>query len=234
LEFYDQNWRHIVSRAAVTRNLETQTRIPPKCLGDQVALYAIPIATRISWARSRSTTRVEDTAYSLLGISDVNMPLLYGEGSRAFKRLQFAIMEKSTDESIFAAVDSVHLLARSPGDFDPRPLSNRAVSRTTYFRTFSAIQTGIRTRVSYYLDIESNIWAVFFNCYHEGSEEPIFRLFHPATLSELLPGLTYLVVADPGLRHEFDIQKRIQDLKSGKGRGSTEDQYDHTEAVLMY
>jgi hypothetical protein len=41
-------------------------------------------------------------AYSLLGIFDVNMQLLYGEGDKAFIRLQKAIMEQSNDESIFA------------------------------------------------------------------------------------------------------------------------------------
>ena len=43
------------------------------------------VATRMSWAGQRSTTREEDMAYSLLGIFDVNMPLLYSEGGeRAF------------------------------------------------------------------------------------------------------------------------------------------------------
>jgi hypothetical protein len=38
---------------------------------------------------NRDTTREEDKAYSLLGIFDVHMPLLYGEGEkRAFRRLQ--------------------------------------------------------------------------------------------------------------------------------------------------
>lgn len=46
------------------------------------------IAMRMSWAASRVTTRVEDLSYCLLGIFGVNMPLLYGEGKRAFLRLQ--------------------------------------------------------------------------------------------------------------------------------------------------
>jgi hypothetical protein len=41
------------------------------------------------WAESRDTTRKEDKAYSLLGIFDVYMPLIYGEGEEnAFKRLR--------------------------------------------------------------------------------------------------------------------------------------------------
>ena len=59
-------------------------------------------ATRMSWAASRETTRPEDIAYSLLGIFGVNMPMLYGEGERAFLRLQQAILQTSTDQSILA------------------------------------------------------------------------------------------------------------------------------------
>lgn len=72
--------------------------------------------------------RPEDIAYSLLGIFDINMPLLYGEGQRAFLRLQLAIMDRSDDDSILAwnikpLYDStLHprtgVLARSPDDFN--------------------------------------------------------------------------------------------------------------------
>jgi hypothetical protein len=54
------------------------------------------------WASRRQTTREEDIAYCLLGIFDVNMPLLYGEGKKAFFRLQLEIMKASTDYSLFA------------------------------------------------------------------------------------------------------------------------------------
>ncbi|KAK4443326.1 HET-domain-containing protein [Podospora aff. communis PSN243] len=41
------------------------------------------IARKMSWASQRQTTRIEDTAYSLMGIFDINMPLLYGESKKA-------------------------------------------------------------------------------------------------------------------------------------------------------
>jgi len=59
------------------------------------------VSQRMSWASRRSTTRVEDMAYCLLGIFEVNMPLLYGEGSRAFFRLQEEIIRKTPDETIY-------------------------------------------------------------------------------------------------------------------------------------
>jgi hypothetical protein len=45
-------------------------------------------AMRMSWASERETTRIEDLAYCLLGLFGVNMPLLYGEGQKAYLRLQ--------------------------------------------------------------------------------------------------------------------------------------------------
>ena len=56
----------------------------------------------MSWAANRTTTRLEDRAYSLMGLLGVNMPMLYGEGKRAFHRLQLEIIRTSDDQSIFA------------------------------------------------------------------------------------------------------------------------------------
>ncbi|KAI0602063.1 heterokaryon incompatibility protein-domain-containing protein [Biscogniauxia sp. FL1348] len=65
-------------------------------------LNSASVAQRMSWASRRRTTRVEDTAYCLLGIFDINMPLLYGEGTKAFFRLQEEIMKYSDDQSLLA------------------------------------------------------------------------------------------------------------------------------------
>jgi hypothetical protein len=49
----------------------------------------------MSWAETRQTTREEDMAYSLLGMFDVYMPLIYGEGrANTVGRLQEAIDRK--------------------------------------------------------------------------------------------------------------------------------------------
>jgi len=51
------------------------------------------VALKISWASKRETTRAEDIAYCLIGLFDINMPLLYGEGGvKAFRRLQEEII----------------------------------------------------------------------------------------------------------------------------------------------
>ena len=55
----------------------------------------------MSWASGRVTSRIEDRAYSLLGIFDINMPLIHGEGENAFRRLLLEILRSTDDESIF-------------------------------------------------------------------------------------------------------------------------------------
>jgi hypothetical protein len=94
-------------------------------------------AKKMSWAASRTTTRKEDLAYCLLGIFDVNMPLLYGEGDKAFMRLQEEIIRQSGDLSIFAwgyngpmANGTCGIFASSPALFiGCSNLSRRASSR---------------------------------------------------------------------------------------------------------
>ena len=53
----------------------------------------------MSWIEKRETKREEDAAYCLLGIFDIHMPLLYGEGrKKAFSRLQKELKESSEDD----------------------------------------------------------------------------------------------------------------------------------------
>lgn len=79
----------------------------------------------MSWASHRVTTRVEDMAYCLLGIFDVSMPMLYGEGDRAFLRLQEEIIKDLDDQSVFAwsardvdpGIETVGCFATHPSQF---------------------------------------------------------------------------------------------------------------------
>jgi len=94
------------------------TRIDPEVLTDESTPASV--AQRMSWAAGRKTTRVEDRAYSLMGIFGVNLPPLYGEGPRAFIRLQEEIMRQSFDHSLFAwqpRITGYGLLAESPDQF---------------------------------------------------------------------------------------------------------------------
>ncbi|KAI4200056.1 MAG: hypothetical protein LQ350_004195 [Teloschistes chrysophthalmus] len=94
----------------------------------------------MSWVAKRETSRSEDMAYCLLGLFDINIPLLYGEGGRkAFVRLQTEIINKQEDESILAweHLYSAHtpygILAPHPRYFTRSghivPVSNRSEPR---------------------------------------------------------------------------------------------------------
>ncbi|KAK4223213.1 hypothetical protein QBC38DRAFT_512515 [Podospora fimiseda] len=77
------------------------TGIPEAILNGESPQTA-SVAQRMSWASMRQTIRVEDKAYCLMGLFNVNIPMLYGEGEKAFIRLQEEIIKKSDDHAIFA------------------------------------------------------------------------------------------------------------------------------------
>ncbi|KAH6975066.1 heterokaryon incompatibility protein-domain-containing protein [Ilyonectria sp. MPI-CAGE-AT-0026] len=70
-------------------------RLIEKVMG--IKLSGAGIAERMSWAAERETIRIEDLVYSLLGLFDISMPMLYGEGPKAFQRLQEEIMRVNDD-----------------------------------------------------------------------------------------------------------------------------------------
>lgn len=99
--FYSKDWKIIGTKERLHEFLSLITGIDSKALrGRSLELFSV--AKKMSWAANRATTRVEDIAYSLLGIFDVNMPLLYGEGKKAFFRLQEEILKASSDQTLFA------------------------------------------------------------------------------------------------------------------------------------
>ncbi|KAK3381744.1 hypothetical protein B0H63DRAFT_495294 [Podospora didyma] len=94
---YDSTWTMRGTRLTLVDPISDITSVGRDVLMDSEELYFIPVATKMSWASKCNTTRVEDIAYSLLGIFDANMPLLYGEGHKAFRRLQEEVMRKTKD-----------------------------------------------------------------------------------------------------------------------------------------
>jgi hypothetical protein len=120
LLFCTSSWSIIGSKAELAEELSNITRIRIRYLQDPDNINKASVAMRMSWAANRKTTRIEDIAYSLLGLFDVNMPLLYGEGMKAFMRLQKKLIKKSDDESIFAwqgQAGPSGMLAQSPAAF---------------------------------------------------------------------------------------------------------------------
>ncbi|KAL8662320.1 MAG: hypothetical protein Q9202_004849 [Teloschistes flavicans] len=101
LIFLDRNWKTIGSKKSLKDDVSQAAHITKRDLTVYDARQ-LSIAKKLSWLSRRKTTRVEDMAYCMLGLCGVNMPLLYGEGERAFIRLQHEIIKTSDDESIFA------------------------------------------------------------------------------------------------------------------------------------
>ena len=102
VQFFNKNWHPISDKRALAFTLQTITGVPQHILKEGLSSNRPCIAQIMSWAANRTTTRVEDRAYSLMGLLDVNMPMLYGEGRKAFHRLQLEIIRTSNDQSIFA------------------------------------------------------------------------------------------------------------------------------------
>lgn len=101
VEFYDQKWMHLGSKTEMSSRISIITKIPQRVLIFPREIKLQSVAKRMSWASKRETTRLEDIAYCLLGIFSIHMPLLYGEGDRAFQRLQEELIKESDDQSIF-------------------------------------------------------------------------------------------------------------------------------------
>lgn len=98
--FFDSEWQPIGTKADLLKHLVDYTRIPVKVLTKDHPLALYEAASKMAWASERHTSRTEDLAYCLMGIFDVNMPLLYGEGKKAFQRLQQEILAKRPEISL--------------------------------------------------------------------------------------------------------------------------------------
>lgn len=100
--FYGHHWTFLGTKQELAGQLSTWTKIEHIVLVDGSLLDQCGIASRMRWASERETTRTEDVAYCLMGIFNVNMPLLYGEGGKALFRLQEEILKRTQDASILA------------------------------------------------------------------------------------------------------------------------------------
>jgi hypothetical protein len=88
VEFFSREGKQLGSKRTLERQIHEITGIAVIALRG-TPLSKFSVEERLSWARYRETTRKEDKAYSLLGIFDIFMPLIYGEGEEhAFKRLK--------------------------------------------------------------------------------------------------------------------------------------------------
>jgi hypothetical protein len=88
VEFFSRERKRFGDKSSLEQQIHEITGIPESALqGDLLSQFSVN--ERISWIVPRQTKLGEDKAYSLLGIFDVYIPPLYGEGmASAFKRLR--------------------------------------------------------------------------------------------------------------------------------------------------
>ena len=186
--FLDQRWEAIGTKNGNTE-IENKKNLSPtvskvtgipvtildKGIFDFLGRTSFSVAQRMSWASGRETSRTEDMAYCLLGIFNVNMPLLYGEGDKAFLRLQQEIIKMSADESIFAwslsqkrQFHHSSLFAASPSCFARSGHVKRRSEYTSWIQHSSYVLTDAGVQMDALLispsERHGNIWLLPLNC----------------------------------------------------------------------
>lgn len=122
VEFYDRGWQLRGDKRLLREEISNITGIDVGVLLNSELLSTVAVGRRMSWASGRETTRVEDGAYCLLGIFDINMTMIYGEGANAFLRLQEEIAKRSNDLSLFAWTAHIDQNGHPSRVNDQRPL----------------------------------------------------------------------------------------------------------------
>jgi hypothetical protein len=118
VQFFSVQGTQLGDKKSLEEDIRDITAIPIEALRGQ-AMSKFSVTERLSWAENRNTKRREDKAYSLLGLFSIFMPLLYGEGDNAIRRLKQEIERVHSEHARFnfllasiptvpqAAIDSI-------------------------------------------------------------------------------------------------------------------------------
>jgi ankyrin repeat protein len=178
--FFDEGWKELGTKENLRESVSNCTGIPGSVLSESDGVEKGSIAQRMSWGAKRRTTRLEDRAYCLMGIFGINMPLLYGEGERAFLRLQEEIMRISDDHSLFAWRSSDNrggLLATSPASF----IDSHKIVQSNPFDTFNSPLTvssrGIHLEVRFIGRGRQGLGLAILHCKERGGEDKLIAIY---------------------------------------------------------
>jgi hypothetical protein len=99
VEFFSQEGKLIGDKKSLEKPIAEITKIPVQAVrGNPFSEFSI--AERKKWAAHRQTTEEEDLVYCLMGLCEVSMPTIYGEGKEAaLKRLEMTVKGFSQYES---------------------------------------------------------------------------------------------------------------------------------------
>lgn len=85
---WTRSGKQVARGRALEATVSTITGVPQHVLQNHARSMSLSTEERLSWIRGRKTTKEEDMSYSLLGIFNVTMPVIYGEGAeKARERL---------------------------------------------------------------------------------------------------------------------------------------------------
>lgn len=237
--FFNRDWIYLGSRDRFASDISAITSIPVEYLAGgkrgpdiRIKLDAASVSMRMSWAASRTTTRVEDHAYCLLGLFDICMPMLYGEGAKAFYRLQEEVIKKTDDPTILAwgfktplleledYVDYWRLNIRRPlatGPWEFVTSGDLVVKRIKGFpRTaFSLSQRGLKLETPVIRDpIDPRVTYAVLGCGLPSSTDNASRKSEDSGLFILLP-LVRAAIVDPSSSDEDQEYIRWTDPGGG-------------------
>jgi hypothetical protein len=100
---FSQEEELLGDKKMLKQQIQEITGVPVTALSGR-PLTQFSIEERLGWAAKRKTKRKEDQAYCLLGIFDIFIPLIYGEGNHAFIRLTEEINKRSGKNTAVAVV----------------------------------------------------------------------------------------------------------------------------------
>jgi len=104
VEFFSHDGERLGDKDSLEQQIHQATGISIQAL-QGMPLSQFPVKERMSWTAKRETTIEEDQIYCLLGIFDIYMPLIYGEGRRhASRRLQDEIEKQSSPNNQGSAI----------------------------------------------------------------------------------------------------------------------------------
>lgn len=190
--FYDKSWSFNGTKQGLSQQISLITGFGREVLLASKGhlediLDKLPVARKMSWAAKRETTRVDDTAYCLLGIFGVNLPLLYGEGDRAFMRLQEEVVKTKNDLSLLAwklSEDAKSTNAdRYCGSFAQHPRNFQASGELSLMNDikftpdFTITNKGLKILTRLHYDYRKHLHFLELNCYNNAKPYMMLSIF---------------------------------------------------------
>lgn len=223
---WSQNWRPLGTKNTLQHPLSHITGVSADYLIGNKPLRAASVAQKTSWLSKRLTHRVEDMAYSVVGIFDIHMPFIYGEGAHAFLRLQEAILDATHDHSIFCwewnhAVDRswANVLAPCPEAFSKSAVySPKLWSKDDKFTPYEIYNGGLWIELPIVQTADPSIVLAVLEVEVRGQEGNEFRVSLPLRTGRLHQRLAFPYQPVPIDNTVLGVTNRIKINASDKAQ----------------